>query len=422
MNNPATNPWIRGLIVLAVVSVLSGCTAVPVGSRVLGTEEVIDEEPVLSEATLEADLVEEEEEPVLRVRTVGTFTRGARHLERTAHKKVVLGFFPAIGIQRYGQRETNFMQLTDPVQNAFGVVAMPVIGWGVGLVCTPVSWFHEFTQPWDDGDQASEPVACSVFGWGKTTDIEERFTPIPGRQTTEERPFEGAVVTLREPNSGLETSREIYFTTGARFRLAELPLIQPAATDLEISVSGIDVPVEGVRKRIPAHTLGSALGQALWDDLEGYPRRKIYTAKGPVDFSPGRPEPIPTGNITARAKTTAQNGLARVKVTVANKGEATLYRLIARTFCSRRDMEERLLVFGRIGPGQKRTRTLEFPLDEDGAEGRCRVDIRFRELHRHQPGPLALVLDYGARTAEVLTASAGGRGQNAGLVRDVSFR
>ena len=76
---------------------------------------------------------------------------------------------------------------------------------------------------------------------------------------------------------------------------------------------------------------------------------------------------------------------ATLRVTVANTGKGTLYRLTALTVSTNRTFNNHELKFGKIEPGQSRTVPISFKLDKLMRTQEIPIRIRFAEYNGHVP-------------------------------------
>jgi len=364
----------RVLLLVALWPVLfTGCVAIPIGTMVASTEEAgrkTIRDTKLVSAELSAQIVDRGGVPALEVKAEGdyeeTFFDRVLVRDDVRRKLLVLGLFPGVG--RYALGDVTRTSAYDGEYKEAWKVNL-WLGLYLSACATPISWFAEFRASWHGPirGRVEEATDLALLGWAKSS----KRLPSQERQYDEPpqtRPFSealsGVSVVLRDEAGHFIDGARTNHAGKALFPIDSLPFLSGKSRALEISASGVAVPIKPVAVVLPARVTGRRLPEILWSDLRGYSYSEIYTDEGTIDFSKGRPAAAPRPEVEAvlLGQPPGRPEVLRVQVTAANEGRGALYRFIARTASDEKALDGQLLIFGKIEPGQTVTRTLELPV------------------------------------------------------------
>ncbi|MFZ2657654.1 MAG: hypothetical protein WAX69_22160, partial [Victivallales bacterium] len=359
-----------GMALLAML-LLPGCIAFPVGTGVVVSQS--DSQPrTVSEKRTPLSGQSSEFAPAttelhnVYVSTVGVTNMIERetvidHTVKKADKIFLIGFFPGICTNWVVGKPATKSYAGDIGQGFGGAVATALLG-GIPMI---IGWFEEGKSEWEPvdfengkGDKFRWTRTC-IIGWGKSGRTYNTTTSLPQPlvklEKTEPLPSGEALITIHG------TSLQYKAMTDKEGRLVIDPSLLPVRTQKPLLVrseySSKSPVIKPQEILIPAESFGTR----LFDDntLKTISFNKFLYFEEEFDFSyvEGQAGAKLTASIEYKGPDAGDSRM--VQVTVTNQGAGTCYRLLGKTLSSFAALNEQLLFFGTVKPGQSVTRAMK---------------------------------------------------------------
>ena len=399
---------------------IGGCVAIPVGTDVLERDILSQKQVVLSEKSTGLEIKQEppsvlmSESSTLNVKILEKTEKqvGIETEERQkVHvRKLIVGVW-AVGVGKSVYFKEPFKKdrtLSEAIgleQHRSEYFLGMIFAAGTLYTGPTLVWLlGEPFQPWGLPNRTyylfSGPSPFTL--WAKTGyDDTRKITIVDEKQI---KPFfdpvSGIGLICRDSATGFEV-RGISDASGeVKFDPSKWPYIE-LADDLNVEIA-VDkktkLPLntgqpEKLQIKIPHQTVGENLADALRQP--NYPYDTIYIDEKQVDFTRGTPKLAPRPLVKAEIVEQLSNdpSILRVKLTAQNKGRGTLYRFFGKTRSDIDLLNNHLIIFGKLKPGETITRELKLPIRTISEKDRAAVDIEFFETNNNQPTSLSLNID-----------------------------
>ncbi len=311
-------------------------------------------------------------------------------------KKVIIGLYPGIGSNWYvGENIHN--SYSDDIGVA---IIAPIVNCTL-LLPTLVPWFSEFGRGWEPaktlgkGGLSKTTPLFSLIGWAKTgkqfeeeKETKENFNDKNIKEAISNKSITASI------NSGLlNIDQKTDYSGECVFKPDEWPILNESDVEVVLRSKDTQPAPNKVEITIPHEIVGSNLHKKIMD--ADFPFDTIYIDGKPIDFTKGTPKLAPRPLIKAEIveQLSGDPSVSRVKLTAKNKGRGTLYRFFGKTRSDIDLLNNHLIIFGKIKPGEIITRELQLPIRTISEKDRAAVDIEFFETNNNQPMALSLNID-----------------------------